>query len=242
MHCREGAAESNPFDTEREFTMAGNGASSMPWRVDLHVHTRRYSPCAELLDPERLPGVMAERGLNGVVITEHDYLWPAEEIAALNRGLNGSRIFRGVEISSRNGHFLVIGLDALTDLEPGVSVKRILRVAREQGAAVIWAHPQLEYRQIVQPLKLCDIPKGIDAVEVVSTATCGEKSEAARAYARKLDCGAVGGSDAHVLDHVGKAYTIFDRMPGDEKELAAAICRGCCQAGPIGLSCGSVTR
>ena len=212
---------------------------SAQWRVDLHVHTCRYSPCAELLDPDQLPKVMAKRGLHGVVITEHDVLWPAEEIAALNRDLNGSRIFRGVEISSCNGHFIVIGLDTLEDLPPGVSARRILQVAREQGAAVVWAHPQLEFRQMVEPLKPCDIPNGIDAVEVVSTATCGEQSEAARAYARDLACGMVGGSDAHILDHVGKAFTVFDRMPSDEKELAAALSNGCYQAAQNGLSCSS---
>lgn len=206
--------------------MTRNNASSMPWRVDLHVHSRRYSPCAELLDPEQLPAAMAERGLHGVVITEHDVLWPAEEIAELNRGLDGFRIFRGAEISSCNGHFIVIGMDGLEDLRPGVTAERIVQAAREQGAAVIWAHPQLEYRQMVQPLKCCDLPKGLDAVEVVSTATFGEQTEVAMGYARYLQCGMVGGSDAHTLDHVGKAFTRFDHLPLDEKELAAAICSG----------------
>jgi predicted metal-dependent phosphoesterase TrpH len=216
--------------------MTKNSASAMRWRVDLHVHTRRYSPCAELLNPDLLPKVIAERGLHGVVITEHDCLWSAEEVAVLNRELNGFRIFRGVEISSRNGHFLVIGMDELGDLKPGVSARRIISVARKHGAAVIWAHPQLEYRQIVQPLRSCGIPDGIDAVEVVSTTTHGQQSETARAYARDLDCCMVGGSDAHVLDHVGKAFTAFDHMPRDEKDLAAAIRSGCCQAGQNGLN------
>ncbi len=216
-----------------------NAAPSTQWRVDLHVHTRRYSPCAELLDPELLPTVMAERGLHGVVITEHDTLWPQDEIAALNRGLNGIRIFRGVEISSCNGHFIVIGMDGLDDLKPGVSAERILQVAGEHEAAVIWAHPQMAYRQVAQPLRSCSALHGVDAVEVFSTSTCGEHSEAARSYARDLGCGMVGGSDAHILDHVGKAYTVFDCLPRSEKELAAAICGGSCQAAHNGLSYSS---
>ena len=214
------------------------GTTSRQWRVDLDVHTRRYSPCAELLDPEQLPNVMTARGLKGVVITEHDVLWPKEEIAALNRDLDESRIYAGVEISSCNGHFVVIGLDSLEDLRPGVSVNRILQVAGEQGAAVIWAHPQLEYRQMVDPLKSCDIPNGIDAVEVLSTTTCGDQSVAARAYARDLACGMVGGSDAHILEHVGKAFTVFDLMPANEKELAAALRNGCYHAAQNGLADG----
>jgi len=198
--------------------------------VDLHVHTRRYSPCAESLDPELLPEVVIARGLHGVVITEHDHLWSPEEIAALNRNLVGARIFGGVEISSRNGHFLLIGLDHLDNLQPGVSVRRIVQEAKAQGAAVIWAHPHLEYSQIQHPLKFSDMPDGIDAIEVASSVTVESQALEARAVARDLGYGMVGGSDAHALAHVGKAYTLFAQMPADEKALANAICSGRCTA------------
>ncbi len=203
-----------------------DGKAPLKWRVDLHVHTQRYSPCAELLDPALLPNVMVERGLHGVVITEHDHLWSSTEVDELNRNLCGIRIYGGVEISSCNGHFLVIGLDRLDNLKPGASAQSIIQVAKRQGAAVIWAHPLLEYRQIQQPLNTGNIPEGIDAIEVASTVTVGPQAAEARAYARNSGCGMVGGSDAHVLDQVGKAFTLFDHLPTDGKDLAAAICNG----------------
>ena len=78
-------------------------------RIDLHVHTRRYSPCAEALDPDHLPERLESLGLDGLVITEHDHLWSTEDIEYLNRRMRHGRIYRGVEVSSRNGHFIVIG-------------------------------------------------------------------------------------------------------------------------------------
>lgn len=205
-------------------------AGPLRWQIDLHVHTRRFSPCAESLDPLLLPQVMSRRGLHGVVITEHDHLWPPLEIAELNRSCVGKRIYAGVEISSRHGHFLVIGLDHLDNLPPGVSAHRIVREAKSQGAAVIWAHPLLKYSQIRNPIKLYNTPGGIDAIEVASTVTFGTQTDELRDHAGQKGIAMVGGSDAHSLAQVGQAFTLFAHMPADEKELAAAIRSGRCKA------------
>jgi predicted metal-dependent phosphoesterase TrpH len=208
----------------------------LQWRVDLHVHTRRYSPCAESLDPEMLPAVITAMGLDGVVITEHDHLWSPLEIAALTRHAAGPRIFRGVEVSSRNGHFLVVGLDWLDAFHPGMSIQNLVRQARRQDAAVVWAHPQLTYSHTRSPLDFVSLPDGIDAIEVASTVTVGSQAAEVMAYARAYGYSTVGGSDAHALAQVGKAFTCLDHLPADEKELAAAIRSGRCAAGvhPLG--------
>lgn len=203
--------------------------ASWRYRVDLHVHTRRFSACAETLDPGQLPLVMARRGLHGVVLTEHDQLWPREEIAALNRGLKGSRIYRGVEVSSRNGHFLVIGLDDMEGIRKGMAVDDLVAKARSVNAVVVWAHPLNNYGNISHPLTLETMPPGIHAVETASGRTRKDAAGQALTYARRMGCTAVGGSDAHVIDQVGCAFTCFARLPRDEKALAAAIRAGRCR-------------
>ena len=203
----------------------------LQWRVDLHVHTRRYSPCAESLDPEMLPETAAAMGLDGVVITEHDHLWPAREIAALNRSSPGPRIYRGVEISTSSGHFVVIGMDHLDGCRPGMSLRHLAREARLQNAAVIWAHPRLNYRQPLHPIDLSHLPDGIDAIEVASTVTVGDQADQVMTMARDFGYSMVGGSDAHALAQVGKVFTRLDRLPADEKELAEAIRSSRCAPG-----------
>ena len=209
------------------------------WRVDLHVHTRRYSPCAESLDPQQLPALLARRHLNGIVIAEHDRLWPRIDIEELNRNLPFGRIFRGVEVSSRNGHFVVIGLDRLNGIQPGISARALIKKARSQSAAVILAHPQIQYSQTQRQLDVLEMPAGIDAVEVASTMTAGSGSIQAQSVARQLGCGMVGGSDAHALSQVGRAFTIFSALPANERELAAAIREGRCTVGRVedGVQC-----
>lgn len=199
-------------------------------RIDLHVHTRRYSACAEGLNPDRLPERMAQAGIDGLVITEHDYLWSREDIARLNRGLNKGRIYRGVEVSSCNGHFVVIGLQTLSGIARGIDISSLVQLARVQEAAIIWAHPQQCYSNTAAPCTFMHLPDNIDAVEVASSITEGERSREAMAMAGRMGWAQVGGSDAHILKQVGCAVTRFESLPADESALAKAIRSGRCTA------------
>ena len=200
------------------------------FRVDLHVHTRRYSPCAESLDPRQLGKTMTAYRLDGVVITEHDQLWPVEDIAALNHPLRKKRIYRGVEISSSNGHFIVIGLNNLNGIEPGIAIDKLIAHIEPQGAAIIWAHPYLNYCSTPSPLTGYTLPDGLHAVEVASGVTTGKATTAGRAMARLMGWSAVGGSDAHTPRQVGCAYTLLNELPENEEILAAVIRNGYCKA------------
>lgn len=197
-------------------------------RIDLHVHTRRYSACAESLNPEQLPERMARSGLDGVVIAEHDHLWPAEEIDRLNQRLEKGRIYRGVEVSSCNGHFVVIGLQTMDGISPGIGISALVQRVRRQEAAIIWAHPQLCYSNTPAPCSLAELPQDIDAVEVFSGVTEGLHASQARAMARRNGWSQVAGSDAHILEHVGSVVTLFEYLPKNEMQLARAIREGCC--------------
>ena len=95
-------------------------------RVDLHVHSQRYSPCAETLDPEELYVAMVRRNLDGLVLVEHGYMWSRKELQKLNRGLDYRRIYRGIEVSTRNGHFVVIGLRRQRRFPHGIGVEALV--------------------------------------------------------------------------------------------------------------------
>lgn len=201
------------------------------FRVDLHVHTRCYSPCAEGLDPLQLIGCLAPSRLQGMVITEHDHLWPSTEIADLNRLAAHGRIYRGIEVSSCNGHFIIIGLDRLPPPPVGISIVDLMDYLRPTDAAIIWAHPYLNYGSTPGALSADRMPQGINAVEVASSVTVGEDCRQAQTLAISRGWAAVGGSDAHTIGQVGCAYTLFNELPSDEKALALAIRQGRCRAG-----------
>lgn len=188
--------------------------------IDLHVHTRRYSPCAECLDEKQIGRYALQAGLAGVVITDHDVLWSRSEIERLRARNPGVAIFRGVECTASEGHAVVIGLKDLAPIRRGARLESIARVARAQGAAVILAHP---YRDAD--------PEGIavhlvDAIEVGSTSFSRTEAERSVRLARRLGLPTVASSDAHALSRIGWAWTDFPRLPRDSTDLAAMVRTG----------------
>ena len=78
-------------------------------KFDLHMHTSRHSPDSEM-DPLVLIRRAQEIGLDGVVITEHDWLWTEAELEVLRSLAPGLVVLAGIEVSAREGHFLVYGV------------------------------------------------------------------------------------------------------------------------------------
>lgn len=210
--------------------------SMPPFFVDLHIHSARYSSCAPALDPQKLVRVLHERMLCGGVLAEHDQLWQEEEVEevlclAKEDGIEGVHLYRGVEITTEHAHIVAIGMEDLRDTPRGVRLERLIAVAREQGAALIWVHPYLNYSGLLPPEQhdnVEELAKGIHAVEVCSSVTRKEFSARARLLSEKWQWVPVGGSDAHALEIVGAAATEFPLLPKDEKALAKAIMAGQC--------------
>lgn len=189
-------------------------------RIDLHVHTSRYSPCAEYLDPTSLAAAAAARGLRGVVLAEHDILWAAEEAEVLQRLDPSLRLYRGIECSVRGAHLLVIGLDDAARLVRNMPFEDAVLVAHEAGAAVVLAHPFRDSDPRALPVEL------VDAVEVASTSFSAAEARRSWHLARSYGKPAVAGSDAHALARVGWAWTELPSLPGDERDLAAMLKAG----------------
>ena len=194
---------------------AGSG-----FAVDLHVHTGRYSQCAELLDPYELAGAALTAGLSGVVIAEHDMMWQDEELALLRASCPELRIYRGIEVSARGCHLVVVGLGDAGMLHRGASVEQVVSVAQRAGAAVILAHPYRDSDPDGLPLD------GVAAIEIGSTSFTRRESARARKLAARLGKPTVACSDAHTLSRVGWAWTVFPELPADEAGLAAMVLAG----------------
>src|SRR5262245_14825956 len=109
-------------------------------RIDHHLHTAWHSPDSEI-DPRELVERARAIGLDGLVITEHDYQWEPEELSELSAMAAPLRVFSGAEVSAREGHFLVYGLRSLDDVPPGIDLAELLRVVRRHEAAIVAAHP-----------------------------------------------------------------------------------------------------
>src|SRR6187200_2127761 len=89
-------------------------------KFDLHMHTKRYSPDSDI-DPFHLLRQAKLNGLDGIVITEHDRLWPEDELEELRAAQPDLIILGGIEVSARDGDVLCYGVTHLTGIRRGVA-------------------------------------------------------------------------------------------------------------------------
>lgn len=183
-------------------------------KIDHHVHTSRHSPDS-IISPAELVDRARRAGLDAVVITEHDYQWPPDELAELNAGLDGLVVLSGAEVSAREGHFLVYGLPDLAEVPPGVALGDLLAVVRRHEAAVVAAHP-FRWEQDF-PALVAQHGPSFHGVELVSNNVTPATRGLTEAALRATPMPATGSSDGHVPGAVGCYYT---ETPGPVRTMA----------------------
>ena len=191
-----------------------------PMKFDHHVHTARHSPDSSI-DPLKLIERAREIGLDGLVITEHDYQWEAGELSELARLAAPLRVFSGAEVSAREGHFLVYGLPSVDEVPPGIRLADLLRVVRAHDAAIVAAHP-FRWDQPFDAI-VAEHGPAFDALELVSKNVTRETRAKTEAVLRRHKMGATGSSDSHEVETVGCYFTEFDRPIRTIQDFAAAL-------------------
>jgi predicted metal-dependent phosphoesterase TrpH len=176
-------------------------------KIDHHIHTFKHSPDSEI-DPFLLVKRAREIGLDGVVITEHDYQWESQELAELAAQAAPLLVFSGAEISAREGHFLVYGLPSLESVPAGVTLDRLLETVQRHQAAIVAAHP-FRWDQPFDEI-VAEHGPAFDALELVSNNVSSELRSKTESLLRKHPMGSTGSSDAHELNVVGCYFTEFD--------------------------------
>jgi predicted metal-dependent phosphoesterase TrpH len=192
-------------------------------RLDHHLHTIVHSPDS-LIGPLELLDAARRAGLDGVVITDHDELWPPDELAWLQGHAPDLVVLAGAEVSTREGHFLVYGLDSLDEVPPGVRLADLLRVAQGRGAAVVAAHPY-RWDQPFDAIAAAHAP-ALCGLELVSNNVTPQTRRLAEAARARHGLPATGSSDAHEPGVVGCYATEFEADIRTMADLVAALRSG----------------
>lgn len=197
--------------------------------ADLHTHTcysdGRPSP------RELLAKVAADGHLQLIAVTDHNTIEGALDAAELAPGY-GLGCVVGEEISSSAGH--ILGLFLSEAVPPGLSPEETISAIHDQGGLAVAPHPFYRPRR---PQAIPELPTmesvgeliatlPFDAVEVMNGTPFlgGANREAARFNREHANRTEVASSDAHILEAVGKGYTVF---PGETvDDLRRAILAG----------------
>lgn len=189
--------------------------------IDMHVHTNVSSICSSI-DICQMIDYAKHIGLDAICVTDHDTLHGARVAKKIGREKN-FLIFRGMEVNTVEGDFLVFGLEE--DIEEGkYTAQELLHMVSSAGGAAIAAHP---YRRFERALgdKIFSLTD-YHAIEVKNGNTPGMLNEMARSAAVQLNLPGIGGSDAHHLNEIGRYYTRYTSPVADEKGLIEAIKSG----------------
>ncbi len=186
--------------------------------IDLHCHTKVMSPCSALT-PEALVRAARARGLDGVCITEHDALWPADEIARVGAEME-FLILRGMEVTTEVGHVLVFGLERH---DPAMAtLSELHRIVRAENGLMYLAHPSRRYGSLPPD----DLASVFDSVEEQNGTEGMLQNDNAARLARGLRLPGIGGSDCHSAREAGVCATEFDADVRDEGSFLAALRAG----------------
>ena len=192
-------------------------------KVELHLHTSRYSMCADAT-PFELMDALIESGYDAVFLTEHDAVWSDWEIEDLRGRYPAIRIFSGVEITfswDPIQHLLVLGTNdpAYLEIEDPVAV---VRRAREAGHLTIAAHP-FRWDGAGEVLEQDPPP---DAIEY---RTCNQNAAQAlqaltAAVERKLPL--VNSGDVHALSFVNRYWIETTRPLAEAQDIRPIVLGG----------------
>lgn len=192
-------------------------------RVDMHMHTKDWSDgqatAAEMIE------TAIERGLDGVVITDHDRMLLPEDQEALQRRYPRCRIFRGCEMSIARDHVLVIGgTGRVVPLTTPETVGDLGRFARETGALTVFAHPF--WIDPTFKYNLDDFcPDAMDLLSM-NVDTAPARFDIYRRVAQERGMQLVACSDAHSTEHVGLYHIDLDNDVRDDADLVREVRAG----------------
>ena len=218
----------------------------MPFKTELHAHTKETSNCGEVPAAELIEAYI-NAGYSTVVITDHlsthtyfryDYVnmsWD-EKIDVFVRGWKAAKqaaksrinVLFGMELrfdmDNVDNDYLVFGIDEKFLRNNGdlinMNIKSFSKLAHENGLIIFQAHPFRVNMRISDP-------KYLDGIEVYNACVRhNSNNDIAEAWADKYGLLKSSGSDYHRPEDVGKGGIITETPITDNTELIKTLLSG----------------
>lgn len=198
--------------------------------LDLHAHSiksddgrAKVHNYVQWIKARNLP-------IDGFVLTEHRQFDFESDYSALARE-SGLTILKGSEVETEYGHVLVFGVnEALTRAFDFTNIRLpladVIRAADAHGAIAIPCHPGRPRVGMAAHTETYGIPGGVTIVEIFNGGSRENEDQIAQTMATTQGYQGIGGSDAHIVSHIGRCATRFDASIHNEAELVSALRSG----------------
>lgn len=178
--------------------------------LEFHCHTNASKD--SLTRPEDLIRIAHQKGLDRLVITDHNSIAGARAAQALDPEL----IIVGEEIMTTRGEILAAFVQE--EIPAGLTPQETIRRLKEQGAFISVSHPYDVHRKGGwKESDLLEIVSDVDAIEVFNSRCLDPRfNYKAKAFAEKYNLPGTVGSDAHATFEVAKSVLLLDPFTGPD--------------------------
>lgn len=192
--------------------------------IDMHVHTT-YSD--GVCSVEEILVYAKIKGLNGIAITDHDTVKGALKALKLSKN-HGLLVIPGIEVSTSKAHVLLYGIeeDLPRNLKKKPDPLEIVDYAYENNLVVSIAHPYgkaLFFKYPVAAMK--EVLSKVHAIEVVNGRTPYRQNIKALELAKRYNKAYTAGSDAHIVDELGKITVMINEPVESYEEVLELVLR-----------------
>jgi predicted metal-dependent phosphoesterase TrpH len=175
-----------------------------------------------------------ELPLDGFVLSEHRQFDAESDYRALEDRF-GLLILKASEVETEYGHVLVFGVNedlraAFDFSSVRLSLAMVLRESERCGALAAPCHPGRPRVGMCAHFDTLGPVEGVRVIETLNGGSRGTENEVAAELAQRNGYHTIGGSDSHIVSHIGRCATKIEREIGSMDDLVAALKDGDCEA------------
>jgi histidinol phosphatase-like PHP family hydrolase len=198
--------------------------------LDLHTHSIKSDDGRAKVENYCQWIRTRELPIDGFVLTEHRQFDLESDYSKLAADF-GLTILKGAEVETEYGHVLVFGvtaplLDAFDFSNIHLPLARVIEACEAHGAVPVPCHPGRKRVGMSAHLEEYGVPSGVRIVETLNGGSRDNEDAVAKAMADQLGYRGIGGSDAHIVSHVGRCATRFPAPIASEQALVEALNAG----------------
>ena len=198
--------------------------------LDLHTHSIKSDDGRAKVENYCQWIRTRELPIDGFVLTEHRQFDLESDYSGLASEF-GLTILKGAEVETEYGHVLVFGVTEalMAEFDFGninLPLARVIEACAAHDAVPVPCHPGRARVGMSAHLAEHGVPDGVKIVEIYNGGSRDNEDQVAQDMASELGYLGIGGSDAHIVSHVGRCATRFDAPITSEQALVEVLKAG----------------
>lgn len=195
--------------------------------IDLHTHSTKSDDGRAKVENYCKWIKTRELPLDGFVLTEHRQYDDESDYSPIGAEY-GLLILKGSEVETEYGHVLVFGVTKALEAEfdftsISLPLTEVIKACEKHDAVAIPCHPGRPRVGMAAHLAEFGVPSGVKIVEIYNGGSRNDEDDIAQTLAAEQGYTGIGGSDAHIVSHIGRCATRFDRAIHSIQDLVEAL-------------------